>query len=61
MCSSFKSVNSGVSKAFVLLPTLFLLFINDLNQTSCPTHSYTDDTTLYLWTFFSETTIPSGS
>ena len=52
-CSSLKSINSGVPQGSVLSPTLFLLFINDLlNQTSCPIHSYADDTTLHFSTSF---------
>ena len=48
-CSSPKSINSGVHHGSVLSPTLFLSFINDLlNQTSCPIHSYADDTTLHF-------------
>ncbi|MPC30399.1 hypothetical protein E2C01_023662 [Portunus trituberculatus] len=34
----------------VLSPTLFPLFINDLNQISCLIHSCADDTTLHLST-----------
>ncbi|MCP5005068.1 MAG: hypothetical protein GY941_14210, partial [Planctomycetes bacterium] len=45
--------NSGVPQGSVLSPTLFLLFINDLlNQTTCPIHSYADDTTLHYSTHF---------
>ena len=51
-CSSPKSINSGVPQGFVLSPILFLLFINDLNQTSCPIHSYADDTNLHFSTSF---------
>ncbi|MCP4266355.1 MAG: hypothetical protein GY777_12405, partial [Candidatus Brocadiaceae bacterium] len=47
-CSSAKTINSGVPQGSVLSPTFFLLFINDLlNQTTCPIHSYADDTTLH--------------
>ncbi len=46
-CSKPKSINSGVPQGFVLSPTLFLLFINDLTITECPIHSYADDSTLH--------------
>ena len=46
--SSLKLIKSGVPQSSVLLPTLSPLFINDLNQTSCPVHSYSNDTTLHF-------------
>ena len=52
-CSSPKYINSRVPQGYALSPTLFLLFINDLlNQTSCPIHSYADNTTLHFSTSF---------
>ncbi len=51
-CSSSKPINRGVPQGSVLLPTLFLLFINDLSVTNCPIHSYVDDSTLHFSTSF---------
>ncbi|MCP4253520.1 MAG: hypothetical protein GY775_08930, partial [Candidatus Scalindua sp.] len=46
------TIHSGIPQGSVLSPTLFLLFINDLNQTTCLIHSYADDTTLHYSTHF---------
>ena len=51
-CSSPKAINSSVPQGSVLSPTLFLLFIIDLNLTQCPIHSYADDTTLHFSTLY---------
>ena len=54
-CSTPKPINSGVPQGSVLSPTLFLLFINDLlSVTSCPIHSYADDSTLHFSTAFNK-------
>ena len=42
----------GVSVKLLIF-ALFLLFINDLNLTQCPIHSYVDDSTLHFSTPFS--------
>ena len=52
LCSSPETIDSGVPQGSVLSPTVFLLFINDLNLTQCPIHSYADDTTLYFSTSY---------
>ena len=41
-------VNTGVPQDFILGPTLFLLYINDLpDDVICDIATYADDTTLY--------------
>ncbi|KAG5898379.1 hypothetical protein JTB14_015810 [Gonioctena quinquepunctata] len=41
-------INAGVPQGSMLAPTLFLLHINDLlKATSCPVHSFADDSTLH--------------
>ena len=40
-------VNAGVPQGFILDPTLFLLYINDLPDIICNIVIYPDDSTLY--------------
>ena len=46
--SGLADINSGVPQGYVLGSLLFLLYINDLNQTIkfCKAHHFADDTTL---------------
>ena len=46
-CSSPKPINSGTSW-FCPIAHSILLFINDLNLSQCPIHSYADHTTLHF-------------
>ena len=59
VASSLHEVNAGVPQGCVLSPTLFLLFINDLlESTKNPIHSYADDSTLHSSTTFSKYPLP---
>ena len=47
-CSQEYPVNAGVSQGSILVPTLFLLYINGLpDDVICDIAIYADDTTLY--------------
>ena len=50
--NKISTINSGVPQGSVLSPTLFILFINYLNLTQCPIHSYADDTTMHFSTSY---------
>ena len=41
-------VNAGVRQSFILSPTLFVLYINDLPDVICDLVIYADDTTSIL-------------
>ena len=48
-CSQEYPVNAGVRQGFILGPTLFLLYINDLSDdVICDVAIYADDTSLYF-------------
>ena len=46
-CSQEYPVNAGVPEGSILCPTLFLLYINDLDDVICNIAIYADDSTLY--------------
>ena len=46
--SSWKTVNAGVPLGSILVPLLFLIFINDIvDEVNCPINLFADDTSIY--------------